>query len=275
MTKLTKIFKKNKNILIGALHFPPLLSYPDFPGLNIALKNAIKDLNSFERGGVDSIIFENNYDIPHTEFVDPAVTASMMYLGEKIKKATKLPLGISVLWNDYKTALSIAKLLNLKFIRIPVFVDTAKTDYGVISGKSREIINYRKNMNAEDVLLFTDIHVKHAKILSRHNLIQSAKLAMKNGSDGLIITGKWTGDAPNLNELKNLRKTVGDFPIFAGSGVNLENIKDILTYANGAIVSTSLKKGFKKQEEINIKSYEQRIDIAKTKALTKKVSLLR
>ncbi|MCG2809135.1 MAG: phosphorybosylanthranilate isomerase, partial [Candidatus Portnoybacteria bacterium] len=132
MNKLKKIFKKDKNIIIGAIHFPPLLGYVDFPGLKIALNNALKDLTAFEKGGVDGIIFENNYDIPHKIFADSSVVASMTYLGEQIKKAIKLPLGISVLWNDYYTALSIAKILNLQFIRIPVFVDNVKTDYGII-----------------------------------------------------------------------------------------------------------------------------------------------
>ena len=44
----------------------------------------------------------------------------MTFIGEKLRKATKLPLGISVLWNDYDAALSIAKILNLQFIRIPL-----------------------------------------------------------------------------------------------------------------------------------------------------------
>ena len=113
MNKLKKIFKKDKNIIIGAIHFPPLLGYADFPGFKIALDNALKDLKAFEKGGADAVIIENNYDIPHKAFVDPSVVASLTYLGEKIKQATKLPTGISVLWNDYCTALSIAKTLGL------------------------------------------------------------------------------------------------------------------------------------------------------------------
>lgn len=63
--KFNKIFKKKKKVIIGAVHFPPLLGYPGFPGFDVALKNAIFDLKAFEKGGVDGIIFENNYDIPH------------------------------------------------------------------------------------------------------------------------------------------------------------------------------------------------------------------
>lgn len=263
---LTKIFKKEKNIVIGAIHLPPLLGYPKFPGFNIALKNAISDLKAFEDGGVDAIIFENNHDIPHKTFVDTPIISSMTFLGEKLRKATRLPMGISVLWNDYRVALSIAKTLNLQFIRIPVFVDKVKTKYGIVEGEPQKVIDFRKSIGAESVALFTDIHVKHAKLLSKYTLAYSAKLAIQNKSDALIITGKWTGDAPNVEEIKTLRKSIGSFPILIGSGTDKNNARSLFRFANGAIINTSLKRSAKKRKEVDIKSYAK-IDIDKVKSL--------
>lgn len=265
--KLAKIFKKNKNIIIGAIHLPPLLGYKDFPGFDVALKNALADLKAFESGGVDGVIFENNYDIPHKIFVDAPIISSMTFLGEKLRRATRLPLGISVLWNDYRVALSIAKILNLQFIRIPVFVDRVKTDYGIAEGEPKKVIDFRKSIDGDNIALFTDIHVKHAKLLSKHNLITSAKLAIKNKSDAIIITGKWTGNAPAINEVKILREKIGAFPILIGSGTDNHNAKNLFQFANGAIVSTALKSGVKKSNEVNVKSYAQRIDEDKVKKL--------
>jgi membrane complex biogenesis BtpA family protein len=265
--KFKKIFNKEIGVVIGALHFPPLLGFPEFPGFEIAKMNALKDLKALEDGGVDAIIFENNYDIPHTEFVGPEIGASMLLLGAEIKKATTLPVGISVLWNDYKTALSIAKALDLQFVRIPVFVDTVKTNYGIIEGDFGEIVKFRKRIQAESVALFTDIHVKHAEILSTDTILESARLAISKGSDGLVITGKWTGDAPDILELKQVRNAVSNFPIICGSGIDNKNIHELFEYANGGIVSTSLKEGTTKQGEINVKGYEQRIDESKVEEL--------
>lgn len=266
-TRFNTIFKKKKNVIIGAIHLPPLLGYPKFPGFDVAFKNALSDLEAFEKGGVDGIIFENNYDIPHKVFVDAAIISSMIFLGEKLRKATRLPLGISVLWNDYRAALSIATTLDLQFIRIPVFVDRVKTNYGVVEGEPKKVIEFRKSIGAEHVALFTDIHVKHAKLLSKYTLINSAKLAIQNKSDALIITGKWTGDAPNIEELKTLRKSTGTFPILIGSGIDQNNVKTLFRFASGTIVSTSLKMGPKKKEETNVKSYQARIDVRKVKKL--------
>jgi len=269
-TELNKIFKKNNNIIIGAIHLPPLLGYSDFPGFETAIKNALLDLKAFESGGVDGIIFENNYDIPHKTFVEPSVISSMTFVGEKLRLATKLPMGISVLWNDYYTALSIAKILNLEFVRIPVFVDKVKTSYGIIEGECKKIIKFRKLIDAENILIFTDIHVKHAELLSKYSLMESAKLAIKNQSDAIIITGKWTSEAPATKEVEFLRKGVENFPILIGSGLDQNNVKDLLKFANGSIVSTSFKEGVK-SEQVNVKSYSQRINMIKVNQLINKL----
>jgi len=264
---INKIFKKKNNIIIGALHFPPLLGYPDFPGFGICIKNAIEDLRAFENGGVDGVIFENNYDIPHKYFVEKTTTDSMLMLGKEIKKRTKLPLGVNVLWNDYYASLKIAKKLDLQFVRIPVFVDRVKTDCGIISGQYKKVIDIRKSIHAQNLALLTDIHVKHSVLLSQKDIVVSARRAIKNLSDAIIITGKWTGEKPDIKELKTIRKHIPDFPIFIGSGTDKDNIAELSRYANGFIVSTSLKKGKKKKKEINVKTYAQRIDVNKVKKL--------
>ena len=267
-----KIFKKKK-VIIGAIHFPPLLGYPEFPGFKVALKNALKDLAAFEKGGTDGIIIENNYDIPHKIEVEPHTAASMTFLGERIKEKTKFPLGVSVLWNDFKAALSIAKIIGAKFIRIPVFVDDVETNYDKIFSNPKKVLHYQKNIKAENIALFTDIHVKHAKILSKKSIEKSALEAIKFGSDALIITGKWTGNAPDIRELKKVRKIAPNFPILIGSGADKDNIKELLKYADGAIISTSLKKGGIKSKEVNVKTWKQRIDVKKVQELVKIVNL--
>ncbi|MCL5011244.1 MAG: BtpA/SgcQ family protein [Patescibacteria group bacterium] len=256
------------------VHFPPLLGYKNFPEVNVCLKKALRDAKTLEKGGVDAIMVENNYDIPHKIFVGPETVATMTFLISKIKNEIKIPLGICVLWNDYKTALSIAKICNCQFIRVPVFVDSVKTDYGRIMVNPEDVLKFRKNIGALDVALLTDIHVKHAEMLEQKTITQSVREAKQNGSDGLIITGKWTGDMPNLDELKEARGVAGDdFPIFVGSGATKENVKTLLRYANGVIVATSLKSGAKrsKKTEVNLKPWQAKIDLVKTKGFVKAI----
>jgi len=269
---LNKIFKKDKKIIIGAIHFPPLFGYKDFPGLDTALQNALEDLKAFEEGGVDGIIIENNYDVPHKRTVDKKTVEMMIHIGKEIKKIAKIPIGVSVLWNDYKAALFIAKEIGAQFIRVPVFVDKVKTDYGEVFGNPRDVSDYRKKIGVENVALFTDIHVKHAELLEKKTIQESATEAIKFGSDALIITGKWTAQAPILSDLIAVKNTVKDFPILIGSGVDKENIRKLFEYVNGAIVSTSLKEGEVTDDGANVKSWKQRIDKNKVEELIKSLN---
>lgn len=273
--KLSKIFKKDKKVIIGVIHFPPLLGYPEFPGLKLALNNALKDLRAFEEGGVDAVIIENNYDIPHKIDVDPEIIAAMTFLGSKIVANAKLPVGVSVLWNDFRAALSIAKTIGAKFIRIPVFTDKVKTNYGIVVGSPKDVLMYRKKIKAENIALFTDIHVKHAKLLNKKPIQNSALEAVKSGSDALILTGKWTGQAPNFKKIALVRKYINKFPILIGSGVDRKNINDLLQCADGVIVSTSLKEGGIRSGEVNVKTWHQRTSKIKVKELVKIVRNLK
>jgi len=263
---------KTKNPIIGMVHFPPLLGYKDFPGIDVCLQKSLKDAKTLEKGGVDAIMFENNYDIPHQEIVGPETVAIMTYLIKKISEKIKIPFGINVLWNDYKSALSITKVCGGKFVRVPVFVDSVETNYGKIFANPKKVLAFRKKIGAENVALFTDIHVKHAKMLEPKPILESAKEAVKKGSDALIITGKWTGDAPNISDLKEARETVGkDFPILIGSGATKNNIGTLLRYADGVIVGTALKTGQIEEREVNLKPWEAKISLIKTKEFVKKI----
>ncbi|PJC41058.1 MAG: hypothetical protein CO042_00450 [Parcubacteria group bacterium CG_4_9_14_0_2_um_filter_41_8] len=263
---MKKILDNAKKTIIGAVHFPPLLGYHGFPGFEIALKNAKQDVRAFEQGKADAIIFENNYDVPHKTNVDPGTIASMAYLCAQLKRETKLPIGISVLWNDYQSAFAIANIVKAQFIRVPVFVDKIKTKHGIITGNPKDVLFARKKLKADDVLIFADIHVKHAQLLSKRSLISSAKEAQKQRADAIIITGSYTAQAPALDDLASVASTVR-IPVLAGSGVDSKNISTILKYCKGVIVSTSLKKGLAWRSERNVKSYEQRIGANKVKQL--------
>lgn len=76
---LRSIFKDKKPI-IGALHFMPLLGYDGFEGFKHILENTRRDASALKYGGIDRIIFENNYNILHNINVGLETVAAMTYL---------------------------------------------------------------------------------------------------------------------------------------------------------------------------------------------------
>jgi len=266
---LVSKFEFTRKMVMGALHFTPLIGYEGYIDYNLILEKAMLDLKALEEGGVDAIIVENNYDFPHRIKETSEAREMMMKLTKRVVDNSRLPVGISLLWNDFEGAFSIAKEIGAKFIRVPVFVDDVKTDFGEIYANPDEVISYRDKIDAKDVLIFADIQVKHAEMLDKEKTLEKSALeAREKGADAVIVTGKWTGDCPLMDDLNKARSVLGsDFPIIVGSGADKDNVSKLFSVANGAIVSTSLKEGDAKssKEERNLKPYQAKFDVGKIK----------
>ena len=104
-------------------------------------------------------------------------------------------------------------------------------------------MEYRKAMGKEDIKVLADVQVKHAHMVLPYITVeQSAKEAVDSGADGIIVTGTQIGEETPLDLIKRVKNVV-KVPVFAGSGVKAENIKDQLQIADGAIIGSSLKEG--------------------------------
>ena len=224
MNKFKKFFRNKKPVVIGMVHCAPLFGYENYPGIKEVEKKFMQDLRVLDVGGVDAVMIENNYDIPHFETAKLSTIPQLTDLCLKARKFTKKPLGLCVLWNDYETALSISKIANFNFVRIPVFVDKVKTHYGVFSGKAKEAIEFRKKINAEDIMIFADVQVKHAEHLIKRPLKNAIQEAAYKKADAVIITGKWTGDPPTIEDVEEAKKSAKNIPIILGSGITLKNV---------------------------------------------------
>lgn len=159
-------------LLLGWFIFPPLLGYKNFPGINICLEKSLQDAKTLEQGGVDALMVENNYDIPHKVFVESEIVACMTFLTKEIINSVSIPIGVSVLWNDYKAALSIAKVCGGKFIRVPVFIDSVETQYGKVLAEPEKLLLFRKKL-ALKILLYLLIFMLNTQKCLNKSLFSS------------------------------------------------------------------------------------------------------
>ena len=73
-------------------------------------------------------------------------------------------------------------------------------------------------------------------------------------SDGIIVTGESTGKEANLNDVKNIKSSLKNIPVFVGSGIEPNNLKDY-SDSDAFIVGSYLKKNGYWANEIDIKEY--------------------
>lgn len=121
------------------------------------------------------------------------VIASMTRLSMEIKQILPktMPCGIQILASANCQALAVAKAANLQFIRAEGFVFSHIADEGFTDACAGQLLRYRKQIDAENVLVFTDLKKKHSShaITSDVSLLETVHAAEFFLTDGVILTG--------------------------------------------------------------------------------------
>jgi hypothetical protein len=240
---LNQIFK-TPNPIIGVVHLLPLPTSARWGGsLKAVIDRAEQEATALASGGVDGIIVENFFDAPFTKSqVDPAVVSAMTLIVQRLMNLVTLPVGINVLRNDTQSAMAIATCVSAQFIRVNVLTGVMATDQGLIEGPAHQLLRYRRELGS-DVKIMADVLVKHARPLGSPNLTTAVQETIERGlADAVILSGWATGSPPSLEDLELASAAARGTPVFIGSGADWENISQLITAADGAIVSSSLKR---------------------------------
>lgn len=237
-----RTFGKSRDVLIGMIHLPPLLSVEGYSGMQPMIEGALADLKALEEAGFDGALVENDDDKPHTEFANEAQIACLTAVALEVCRNAHVPIGVQMMLNDWKSSFAIATAVGAAFTRLDVFVDNVHSEWGDITPVPEEIMEYKERI-APELLLLTDIQVKYKTMMKLRPLSESARLAIEHGSGGLIVTGAATGVETPLRFVEEVHDAFPDFPVLIGAGVNAGNVREQLGVANGAIVGTSLKTG--------------------------------
>ena len=228
--------------IIGMVHLRPLPGTMYHDGdFTAVVDAALHDAVELQRAGFDGVIVENFGDIPfRKESVEPHTVASMTAVVQEIAGEIDLPIGLNVLRNDPFAAVAIASATGAHFIRVNVLSGVMVTDQGIIEGRAAELFAYLDRV-APDLAVYADVNVKHARpLVTRPPAEVAVETMERGGAHALIVTGSQTGRSADLRELGKVRAAVAG-PVLVGSGVNLENVAEILAAADGVIVGSSIK----------------------------------
>lgn len=204
---------------------------------------ALADARALVEGGIDALLIENYGDVPFgVEPVPPATIAAMAVIAREIGRALPgTPLGLNVLKNDPRAALAIAAAVDGAFIRVNVHAGAVVADQGIVQPDAYHLLRDRRLIGAA-VAIFADVGGKHAVPLGPVDLEQTARDLVHRGlADALVVSGRATGDATPLDDVKRVRGVVPHVPLLVGSGVTPESAPELLSIADALIVGTSLK----------------------------------
>ena len=206
---------------------------------------ALADAEAYVTGGVHGLIIENHGDIPFLKPGDigPETAAHLAVITDRVRRACAVPLGINVLANAAIPALAVARAGGASFIRVNQWANAYVANEGIIEGEAAKALRYRAALQAHEIKIFADVHVKHGAhaIVADRPIGELTRDVEFFHADAVIATGQRTGDSATMVEIDTIRAATS-LPLLVGSGVTKANIAAILARTDGVIVASSLKR---------------------------------
>lgn len=244
MEWIRSLFGVEKPIL-AMLHLHALPGDPEYDaqgGVEQIVRLARQDLHALQRGGVDAIMFSNEYSTPYQLQVEPITHVTMArVIGELLGEINR-PFGVNVLW-DPRATIELAVATGARFVR-EVFTGVYGGDFGLWNTNAGEVVRLRNRLGGQGIRLFFNIVPEAAAYLGGRHLAEIARSTVFNTRpDALCVSGLIAGVATEPATLSTVRSAVGNTPVFANTGVTAATVAQQLAVADGAIVGTTFKEG--------------------------------
>ncbi len=268
ITTLADIFR-TPNPIIGMVHCWPMPGAPGYQGYGMRdiIHHAQADAQALIAGGCDGIIVENMWDIPFRAGanIPPESIAAHAVVAAAVRDVCPLPMGINLVHNGGVALLAIAIAARAEFIRVCMFTGAGVWDAGSFDeGCAADLLRRRTELHAESIKILADVDKKHSVRFPGIDLATHIEWTRFFGADALIVSGRMTGDAPDLSKVREAKVLAGDRPIIIGSGADAANIAAFMSVADGVIVGSSIKHGGAIAEQVDVERVKRFIDAARS-----------
>lgn len=229
--------------IIAMCHFQAMPGDPGYDpgkGMKWVVEKAKEDLCALQEGGVDAVMFSNEFSLPYLTKVRPETTAAMANVIGELKQYLSIPFGVNVLW-DPIASLDLAAATDAKFIR-EIMSGVYASDFGLWNTNTGEVARHRAQLGREDVKLLFNIVPEAASYLGDRDIRSIAKTTVFNcRPDGICVSGATAGSATDMSVLAAVKEAIPNTVVLANTGCRKDTIEDILRIADAAVVGTTFK----------------------------------
>lgn len=240
---LHQLFGTTKAVIAMA-HLKPLpgsAEYDAKAGMQSILDGAAMDVEQLQAGGVDAIMFGNEGDRPYLLKATPESLAAMAVLVATLKPTLKVPFGVDYLWDPVATV-ALATATGARFAR-EVFTGVYDSDMGLWQPDCAGALRLRHNLARDDLKLFFNVNAEFAAPLGERAIERKAESAVFSAlADAICVSGPMTGQAVDASDLETVKRRLPKVPVFANTGVNIDNVEAILGIADGVVIGTHFKR---------------------------------
>ena len=252
--------------IVAMCHFQAMPGDPYYDkgkGMKDILDKARHDLLALQKGGVDAIMFSNEFSLPYLTNLKAETVACMARIIGELKDEIEVPFGVNCLW-DPIASLDLAVATDAKFIR-EIFTGVYASDFGLWNTNCGETVRHQREIGAENVKLMFNIVPEAAKYLTDRKIESIAKTTVFNcRPDVLCVSGATAGTATDPEILRRVKEEVPETAVFANTGCRAETIENILELADGAVVGTTFKVDGKFENLADEKRVKEFMDTVKS-----------
>lgn len=143
MSWLKEVIGTEKAV-IAMCHLRALPGDPSFDaqlGMNWVIDKAWDDLMALQNGGVDAVMFSNEFSLPYLTKVRPETTAAMARIIGQLMSDIRIPFGVNVLWDpvaSFDLAMATALSLSARYLPVPMPATLAS---GTLTSVRPSVIN--------------------------------------------------------------------------------------------------------------------------------------
>lgn len=223
---------------IGALPGTPLHDVDG--GMNKLIDDVARDVEALQAGGVDAIMFGNENDRPYVFDAPKSGVAAMTAVVSAIRPMLKVPFGVNYLW-DPEGSVAIGVATGASFVR-EIFTGVFASDMGVWEPDCAKAVQLRRNLGRPDLKLLFNINAEFAHSLDQRPIELRARSAVFSSlADAILVSGPLTGQPAETSALRAVCETIRDVPVFANTGVNVDNVTEVMSLASGCVIGTHFK----------------------------------
>ena len=254
-----------KKPIIAMCHFQPLPGDPYFDeegGIEKVIEYAKKDLIALQNGGVDGIMFSNEFALPYLTKMEPITLAAMAYVIGRLKEYITVPYGVNCLW-DPISSLDVAKAVDAKFIR-EIISGVYASDFGIWNTNPGATARHRHRIGADHIKMLYNIVPESTAYLAERDIVSIAKTTEFNcRPDAICVSGITAGAPTDTQILSKVKETVTRTPVFCNTGCNKDNVVRQLKVSDGAVCATTFKYEGKFENLVDESRVKEFMDVVK------------
>lgn len=232
-----------KKPVIAMCHLHALPGDPAYDrdkGMAWVIEKGRRDLNALQGGGVDAVMFSNEFSRPYQRTVEAIALASMAAVIGELKAEISVPFGVNVLWDPF-ASVDLAVATGAQFVR-EIFTGVYASDFGLWNTDCGSLVRHLHAIGGADVRLIFNIVPEAATYLAAREPADIAISTVFNAEpDALCVSGATAGVETSTSILAAVKEAVPEMIVFANTGVHPGNVDEQLSIADGAIVGTAFK----------------------------------